>query len=274
MSLCQIEHGSCAIHTLQLVINDGLFTQRFFNDILKNCRKIVGHFSHSPTASDILADIQNQLGLPQKKLVQDVQTCWNSTFYMLQSVFEQKNALAQYAADHDIPQLSSQNWILVEKVIKLLEPCEQLTKDLSKDDSTISMVIPGYNVLRQTLLCADDRGVQTIKQSLLESLDSRFIPYTTNVMYAAATILDPRFKTQFVNQSMLRHAREFIESKMNLQDQPVQAQVDSSSPVPAKKSMWDFLNDADSNEPENSIAVPTEFDSYLTKKNCPILQML
>ena len=157
----------------------------------------------------------------------------------------------------------------MEKVIKLLEPCEQLTKDLSKDDSTISMVIPGYNVLRQTLLCADDRGVQTIKQSLLESLDSRFIPYTTNVMYAAATILDPRFKTQFVNQSMLRHAREFIESKMNLQDQPVQAQVDSSSPVPAKKSMWDFLNDADSNEPEKSIAVPTEFDSYLTQKKLP-----
>ena len=88
-------------------------------------------------------------------------------------------------------------------------------------------------------------------------------------MYAAATILDPRFKTQFVNQSMLRHAREFIESKMNLQDQPVQAQVDSSSPVPAKKSMWDFLNDADSNEPENSIAVPTEFDSYLTQKKLP-----
>ena len=202
LSLCQIEHGSCAIHTLQLVINDGLFTQRFFNDILK-------------------LDFSGK------------------------------------------------------SVIKLLEPCEQLTKDLSKDDSTISMVIPGYNnVLRQTLLCADDRGVQTIKQSLLESLDSRFIPYTTNVMYAAATILDPRFKTQFVNQSMLRHAREFIESKMNLQDQPVQAQVDSSSPVPAKKSMWDFLNDADSNEPENSIAVPTEFDSYLTQKNCPILQIL
>ena len=34
----------CFSHTLQLVINDGVFSQRYVNDLVATCRRNVGHF--------------------------------------------------------------------------------------------------------------------------------------------------------------------------------------------------------------------------------------
>ena len=41
---------SCFIHTLQLVLKDAIFEQRYVNDIITTCRSIVGHFNRSPLA--------------------------------------------------------------------------------------------------------------------------------------------------------------------------------------------------------------------------------
>ena len=40
----------CFAHTLQLVVHDGVLSQRVVMDTLAVCRKIVGHFKHSSTA--------------------------------------------------------------------------------------------------------------------------------------------------------------------------------------------------------------------------------
>ena len=63
----------CLAHTLQLVVHDGVLSQRVVMDALAVCRKIVGHFKHSSTAYSCLNTIQQNLGLPQYRL-QDV-TC-------------------------------------------------------------------------------------------------------------------------------------------------------------------------------------------------------
>lgn len=39
LGMTGIEHESCFIHSLQLVINDGLQTQRTVGDMLANCSK-------------------------------------------------------------------------------------------------------------------------------------------------------------------------------------------------------------------------------------------
>ena len=62
----------CFAHTLQLVIHDGVLFQRVVMDTLAVCRKIVGHFKHSSTAYSRLNTIQQNLGLPQYQLQQDV----------------------------------------------------------------------------------------------------------------------------------------------------------------------------------------------------------
>ena len=64
----------CFAHTLQLVIQDGLLSQRVVIDLLAVCRSIVGHFKHSSIAYHKLATIQENLRLPKHTLKQDVFT--------------------------------------------------------------------------------------------------------------------------------------------------------------------------------------------------------
>ncbi|KAK0134574.1 Zinc finger BED domain-containing protein 4 [Merluccius polli] len=85
----------CMAHTLQLAVHDGVFSQRSVTDVVV--------FKHSPLAYSRLQAVQIQLGMKPKRLQQDISTRWNSTFYMLESMLEQKRALATYAADYDLP---------------------------------------------------------------------------------------------------------------------------------------------------------------------------
>lgn len=78
-----LPHYGCFAHTLQLVVHDGVLSQRAVIDILSSCRKIVGHFRHSCLAYSRLRVIQENLGLPQHRLIQDEPTRWNSSLYML-----------------------------------------------------------------------------------------------------------------------------------------------------------------------------------------------
>lgn len=44
----------CTIHTLQLVVEKGLKSQRVIIDVIARMRRIVGHFKHSALANDRL----------------------------------------------------------------------------------------------------------------------------------------------------------------------------------------------------------------------------
>ena len=51
----------CVAHTLQLVVHDGVLSQRAVTGLLAACRKIVGHFKHSSLAYCRLKEIQQTL---------------------------------------------------------------------------------------------------------------------------------------------------------------------------------------------------------------------
>ena len=82
---------SCFLHTTQLVIRNSIFEQRTMKDIISNCRRITGHFNHSALAYSKLENLQAQHDLPRHKLIQEVTTRWNSTYAMLDRIYEQKN---------------------------------------------------------------------------------------------------------------------------------------------------------------------------------------
>ncbi|KAJ4929374.1 hypothetical protein JOQ06_004983 [Pogonophryne albipinna] len=48
-------------------------------DIRANARKLVGYFRSSTLAKEKLVSLQRQLGRPTLKLLQEVETRWNST---------------------------------------------------------------------------------------------------------------------------------------------------------------------------------------------------
>lgn len=68
-----VQSVGCVAHSCQLVVHEGLLSQRSVTDTLANARKIVGHFKHSPLAYSRLEDIQMDLNMDVKRLKQDVQ---------------------------------------------------------------------------------------------------------------------------------------------------------------------------------------------------------
>ncbi len=185
----------CMAHTLQLAVTEGLLSQRSVTDIVATGRKIVGHFKHSPLAYSRLQDVQAQLGQPKKRLQQNVPTRWNSTYYMLSSLMEQKHALGAYAADYELPvTLTSYQWGLIENILTLLAPFEELTKEISSSTATAADVIPSIIALKRLLKKSTemDHGVKTVKSTLLEAVEKRFSDVELEPLYCLATILDPR----------------------------------------------------------------------------------
>lgn len=66
VSLAGLTSGSCFIHTIQLAINDAIFSQTSVKDMIARSKQIVGHFNHSPLACSRLKEIQKEMNLPEK----------------------------------------------------------------------------------------------------------------------------------------------------------------------------------------------------------------
>ena len=143
---------TCLAHSLQHVIHDGMLAQRDVQELLAAGRRIVGHYKHSNVAFRLLQRIQAQLELNVCALYQDEPTRWNSSYYMLKRLVEQRKAIsaanAEAGASFD---LSAAQWKLAKKVIKLLQPFEEATEDISINSSSIALFILIVNSLNKLL---------------------------------------------------------------------------------------------------------------------------
>ncbi|XP_026087221.1 zinc finger BED domain-containing protein 4-like [Carassius auratus] len=187
----------CAAHTLQLVVHVGLLSQRSVADALAIGRKIIGHFKHSPLAYSCFEDIQLEIGQPAKRLQQEVQTHWNSTFYMIQSLLEQKRALGVFVSEHELG----------------LGPFEELTRKVSSSEAMAADVIPAVTVLQRFLSreTDDDHGIKTMKVTLAAAVRRRFSDVEEQPLYSIATLLDPRYKNLFFsNTNTAANAKEML----------------------------------------------------------------
>ena len=158
-------------------------------------------FTHSSVACLKLANIQENLDLRKHRLKQDVFTRWNSS---LESILEQKMALAAYAAENNIPQLTPNQLEIARKMVLVLSPVEEITQSISKETATLSVVIPNIRaLLRSWEKQEDDQGICTMKEEMIKSLKSRFAGVEENVLLSIATLLDPRFKDKFFGSNII-----------------------------------------------------------------------
>ena len=179
---------------------------------------IVGHFKRSTKSTDKLKDIQQSLGLANHKLKQDELTRWNSLLEMLKSVVEQKMAIAAYATDGSIPVLSPSNLDIADKIITVLSPIEEITKNVSEDSAPISLVIPLVRALSKTLQqCDDDVGVRGMKRAMLASLQRRFTDIEETDFLVLATLLNLQFKDKCFS-SIRQDAVTMLKSQYSAED--------------------------------------------------------
>ncbi|KAK6196084.1 hypothetical protein SNE40_001379 [Patella caerulea] len=196
--LTGINHQDCFIHTLQSVINDGILFQRTILDTLAIFRNVAGHFKHSTLACYRLRELQVKHGLPDQIIIQDAQARWNSSFYMVKRMLEQKAAIVDYANIGGIPQVTENHWNIADTLITTLQKFEELTRHASEEGSSTSMVIPSVYMLQRSLAKhADDRYIHDLAGGLLKSLNNRYEDVEKNKLLVISTYLDPRYKALF-----------------------------------------------------------------------------
>lgn len=217
MEECGLASLGCMAHTLQLAVNEAVLSQRSITDCVSISRKIIGHFKHSQLATSRLQNLQKQLGMKEARLQQDVPIRWNSTFYMMTSLLQQKRALAAYAVDFDLPAFLTPNqWTLIVNMLTILDPCEQLTKDISSGTAIAADVIPSIEALKRLLnrTVATGHGIKTSKSTLLQAIEQRFSHIYTEALFFLATVLDPRYKDCYFDQATKREATEALKNKV------------------------------------------------------------
>ena len=139
----------CSAHCLQLCLKEGLSIATI-DRLLGAAQKLVGHFHHSVVASEALKKWKEQMGNPQKKLVQDVATRWNSSLHMLESLLEARWPITAVLSDEAVTKrsdryldLKTEQWELAEEMVKVLQPFAVATTFLSYEENvSLLCVLP------------------------------------------------------------------------------------------------------------------------------------
>lgn len=178
LGLLKLKHLGCFAHTLNLVVQSALTIE---NDLVDKVKTIVTYFRRSTVANNKLRTYQINNGIDKpKKLLQNVQTRWNSTYYMLNRFIELENPIRGTLGLLDkAPQtLNSDEWTIIKELCTVLKPFEEATRAVSGESyMTASIVI----VLPQGLLNAckklytlefNERTLIIIKK-LIDNMENR-----------------------------------------------------------------------------------------------------
>ena len=137
----------CAGHTLQLVVNNAMKNPEI-DKALAATRCLVKHIKKSEPATTKLK-LKQQMGTVEHKLIQDVAVRWNSSYYMIERVLEQRWPVVATLSDPEITQrgkhyldLKNDQWTLLEELEVVLKPYEQATVFLSGQSYVTASVLP------------------------------------------------------------------------------------------------------------------------------------
>lgn len=190
---------TCFAHTLQLAINDAKEMTPGLSVLCKKARAIVGHYKHSPKAHDRLNCCQKKLNKPPLRVIQDVQTRWNSEVAMFSRLVELREAITIDLASEDehIESFSATEWREMNEYVAALKPLEEATTTVGADSyPTLSALIPIIYCLHKHLSNAVTQQLATsaFAANLAKCLKTRFPNCKEGQAANLAMFLDPCFK--------------------------------------------------------------------------------
>ncbi|XP_075064978.1 zinc finger BED domain-containing protein 4 [Mixophyes fleayi] len=198
-TLNESDHSSveCFGHTVDLIVNEAIKSQRMVQNLLSIARKICERVHRSTKAKEKLAELQKEYGLPPHPLIQDVPSKWNTSFHMLERLIEQKRAIDEMSIECSFRELiSCDQWEVMQSVCHALKPFEAASKEMSMHTATLSQVIPMIHILNRKIemLFEETMGIDTMLKSLKEAMVCRLSSTLHDPRYIFATLLDPRYK--------------------------------------------------------------------------------
>ena len=277
---------SCFGHNLDLGVKKALSDARI-QRALARCKSIVSVFNRSWKKSRDLKEKQELLELPIHKLKKDVSTRWGSTFEMISRFIEQQQAVCAVLAEDrkywsNMP--TDDELSVLENVKDVLENVFYLTDALAGEkEVTASSLCCILTHLRSKLSVkeTDGRVAVIMKNAMLDDLNQRYCSPQVLKLIEFASFLDPRFKTQYLEnkEEILSLVKEECLTVVQSQEESppleaprVETPADTSLPRPIckKKGLSAILQHI---EEENSLStenastpqdkVENEIASYL-----------
>ena len=267
--------------SVNLIVTNSISEVPELEELIKSCKDIVSYFHKSSKATDKLQSIQTRMNIPNHKLIQQVDTRWNSVFYMIERMVEQDEAVRTTLCllnRNDII-ITSESIDVLKSVIEVLRPFEAVTREMSADKYvSISKIIPLSRSLQRltTIHIA-------IPGSLCDKLSSRmrrtFLNMEDHNILFSGTILDPRLKkiaftdsssaekaaTQVVNEALLQRRNSVVSDSAPVVDHS----ESNESSDRDDSSLWAFFDQRvaeSSSRRTDGIDVATEMNQYLKVK--------
>ncbi|KAJ8958368.1 hypothetical protein NQ314_006429 [Rhamnusium bicolor] len=157
-----------------------------------------------------------------KKLLQDVVTRWNSTFYMIERFVILEEAVRSTVAllDTALPQVTVEDWGILKELKTILEPFEDATCVISGQQylvPSLVIVITGglLDVCQELLTTNMTSSAMAVIKKLQYGLRNRLGNVEYSNTLAITTFLDPRYKTlPFKNNDAMERVKKNIISEL------------------------------------------------------------
>ncbi|XP_073699819.1 E3 SUMO-protein ligase ZBED1-like [Garra rufa] len=245
MELNEWERLQCFGHRLQLAIENALkaltpaSTKQAVERAVGVCKKVVSAFSNSWKRKCELAKAQAVLGLPPHQLITETPTRWGSRQQMIGRFLEQEKALSQVLladkkARHLVP--SWQDMMVLESLNTALGPLFEFIDALSGEKYvSVSFLKPVLYLFNNEILSQKDGDTEltkAIKEGILKYLNEKYDDHTTNNLLDMATLVDPRFKTAYMNEERVEFIKMRAAAELVAMAAPESAQTEAASISP------------------------------------------
>ncbi|OMO54906.1 putative Zinc finger, BED-type [Corchorus capsularis] len=198
-------HVRCCAHILNLMVQDG-FSE--ISNMIDSIHESVRFINHSEARLRSFAAIVQQLQLPERKLILDCKTRWNSTFEMLSTAIKFKDVFPRYQDREPSYNCcpAPGDWVKVEKICEILEVFNAVTKIISGSDYPTSNLFLNEVHRVKVLLDKNMNNENEFIRAMVSRMKSKFDKYwgECNLLMFIAAILDPRCKIMAVEYCLNR----------------------------------------------------------------------
>lgn len=282
---------ACAGHTLQLCVKAGLQI-RVIEVAIAAARRLVKHFRKSDLATLALRKRQEQMQAEQHNLIQDVTTRWNSTYFLIERLLEQRWPVTAVLSDASITKsadrsldLTTEQWNLLAELKPILHVLQVATTYLSAEyNVSISALLPIIHGLSKSMEVTEEDlpAIRQCKCAISLELRRRWnldnIDPTNPGSDLVALCLHPRFKqAKFLDSHKRLDLQLTITSLAHQAKASLGSDTQEKETTSAKKELelrpkaLDLLLGSDSpgSSIEDSDPVQDEVDDYFKQQQQP-----